>query len=303
MDTPSSDLSSGSTESPTEVPTPADFPAQTALDNHESKVDMSSTAVIEDDSDSDVSMSADSDDDDISSHDTPASQVVSSLQSLPQPDNSDNPAAEASKKRKHSSPSSETPNGQLDQDINNESRKRIKPVESLPTYRTPQGGLQPDKSLLPAEIWHHIFSFCLPRVLGLSLQVNRSFNAYLDPSSPKNPIVPLSNSSLHILQADAIWRASRLLFRQVMPGPLSGKSELDMWRMACSSRCQFCGKKEITSSIPVDQWHPGPGMTGLARIWSFGIRACGSCIQQNTTKVVHDFILFIQFIPCMRATN
>ncbi|CAG8976340.1 hypothetical protein HYALB_00005747 [Hymenoscyphus albidus] len=297
MDTPSSDLTSGSTESlsPTSAdPTPADSPTKTTLDNLESLLatNMSSSAVTEnnDESDSDVSMSADSDEENDTGHDTPDSQVLSSLRGLPQSDTPHNHAVEASKKRKHAG-SLEAPNGQLDQQISNESRKRVKSIESLPSYRTPQGGLQPDKSLLPAEIWHHIFSFCLPRVLGLSLQVNKCFNTYLDPSVPKSPVASLSSSSLPLLQAGAIWRASRILFHQNMPGPLSGKSELDMWRMACSSRCQFCNKKEISSSNTVDQWHPGPGMTGLARVWSFGIRACGSCIQQNTTKEI-DLLLF-----------
>ncbi|XXG99088.1 ARP2/3 actin-organizing complex subunit Sop2 [Hypoxylon texense] len=40
-----------------------------------------------------------------------------------------------------------------------------------------------DKSLLPAEIWHRIFTFTPPRTLGNLLCVNKLFNAYLIPQS------------------------------------------------------------------------------------------------------------------------
>ena len=226
--------------------------------------------VNEDDSDSDVSMSADTDDE----------EEDQSLDSTPKIQPS---RIEAPRKRKHSG-SSVTPNELLDVELSSEPRKRMKPAEPSAPYRTSVGCLYPDKSLLPAEIWHHIFIFCHPKALGLLLQVNRLFNAYIDSSSiAKSPVIPHPTSALQLLLPDAIWRASRVLFRNGMPGPLDGKSELEMWRLACSTHCQFCDKPNSPGTL--DQWHPGPGSNGVARIWSFGIRACGLCLTQKSTKV------------------
>jgi hypothetical protein len=271
MDTPGSEMSSDSATFSTADPTPADSsPAQTLLDKTErnQNSNMSSPAINIDhsDSDSDVSMSAGTDDEDDQSLTLNTKQEPGQIKVL--------------KKRKHSS---ESPTGQLDFEMNNEARKRVKPAGSVAPYRTTEGRLRSDKSLLPAEIWHRVFTFCHPRVLGLSLQVNKSFNAYIDPSSTARPVVPSSKYVLQLLSPDAIWRASRLLFRNGMPGPLTGKSELEMWRLACSSRCQFCGK--MNSPGTVDQWHPGPGENGVVRVWSFGVCSCGACLEKNTTKV------------------
>ena len=277
MDTPGSEMSSGLTESSTADATPADSSAaQTLLDNSENKLSPKmQTAIIsnddsDSDSDSDVSMSADTDDEE--DH-TPHSDT-----------NPNEPHAEAPKKRKHSS-SSDNPNSQLDLELNNEVRKRMKHTEPLVPYKTPEGRLPLDKSLLPAEIWQHIFTFCHPRVLGLLLQVNKSFNSYLVPSSIPQSIIPLQDSVLKLLKPHVIWRVCGSLFHVNMPSPLTGKSELDMWRLACGVQCQLCWKQKIKSGHMGDEWHPGPGRNGVARIWQFGILACGSCLEENTTKV------------------
>ncbi len=168
-----------------------------------------------------------------------------------------------------------------------EVRKRLKPDDALQKFRTKEGHLPKDKSLLPAEIWHHIFTFCPPRVLGRFLQVKKSFNAYLDPSSPGLSVDPLSTSAVLLLSPDTIWRASRQVINlHGLPAPLSGKSELDMWKISCGSLCQFCGKTGQTSlAVLTDQWHPGPGEDGVVPIWPFGVRTCGSCLQKQSTKV------------------
>ena len=147
------------------------------------------------------------------------------------------------------------------------------------------GPLSKARSLLPAEIWHHIFTFCSPRVLGQVLRVNKSFHSYIGFSS-NTSILAQPKSSLKPLQADEIWRASRKRFLPGAPGPLSKCSELDMWRLACGSLCQFCNRKhEVDQRIPKDQWHPGPGEKGVSPIWYFGIRACGPCLKGNSLKV------------------
>ncbi|KAG9234579.1 hypothetical protein BJ875DRAFT_461152 [Amylocarpus encephaloides] len=295
MDTPESDMSSGSTDSSTADRTPAESsPAHTLLGHHDGQLHPQTPSIAiavldNDESSSDISMSADTDDEDDDSLDShndqtdPTRNNTAQVLSIPS-------IQEISKKRKYSGSSSGTPNAQLDREMNNEARKRMKPSADMPPYRTPESRLQQDKSLLPAELWHHIFTFCPPRILGSLLQVNKSFNACLVPSPSTNSVVPLSTSTLQLLQPDAIWRLSRHLHRTGMPSPLKGRSELDMWKLACSSTCQFCGKKKDLSVQPTDQWHPGPGQNGIARIWSFGIRACGPCLQDNSTKEI-DLLL------------
>jgi hypothetical protein len=62
-----------------------------------------------------------------------------------------------------------------------------------------------------------------------------------------------------------------------------------MWKLACSFSCQFCGKKQQPNpQPPIDQWHPGPGENGNVPIWSFGVRTCGPCLQERSSKVGSD---------------
>jgi hypothetical protein len=256
---------------------------------------METTTVIHnDDSASDISMSTDSEDEDNDGPNTTSVSATPTIRLMAQPTTSATikPEAEASKKRKYSGVT-ETPNGHMEIGTLHEIRKRLKPDNSLQAHWTPEGHLRKDKSLLPPEIWHHIFTFCPPRVLGLLLQVNRTFNAYLDPSCPGSSHEPLSRSIVQILTPDVIWRASRLLYLPSTPVPLSGKSEVDMWKLACGSLCQFCGKKRLMNSNPMDQWHPGPGENGVVPIWSFGIRTCGSCVQTRSTKVGYLLSIFL----------
>ncbi len=173
-----------------------------------------------------------------------------------------------------------------------EDHKRVKldlsGDSALASYRDKGGHLQTDRSLLPAEIWHQIFTFTSPRALGRLLQVNKVFRAYLDPSSSTSPhsLASLSISVAQIRAPEAIWQASRRLFFPGMPSPLQGFNELDMWSLACTPICQFCGRKDQpTSPLSTDQWHSGPGETGVSTIWPFAIRSCGSCLQQKTVKV------------------
>jgi len=150
------------------------------------------------------------------------------------------------------------------------------------------GLLVPDKSLLPPEIWHHIFTFCPPRSLGFLLRVNKLFNAYLDASSSLHRKLPLcaSPSSLPPLKPAAIWQASRRLFWPQMPAPLRSMDELDMWRLICTPRCQSCQK-----SVPKASWAvsppqaPSPGPDGIAVIWPFAMRLCVTCLLQKSIKV------------------
>jgi len=288
METPGSEMSSDSTDSSSTDSSSAEpSTAQNVPSIGEIQVstNMNTTSVTDNnDSASDISMSAETEDEDGETLNIATIKVNPAMQVL-EPLALTGPASDTSKKRKFPD-SMDTPSSLAQNGISHKVRKRLKPDEALPTHWTQEGHLRQDKSLLPAEIWHHIFTFSPPRVLGLLLRVNKSFNAYLDPSSSGNPILPLSRSVAQILNPDAIWRASRRLFRPGMPSPLIGKSELDMWKLACSSSCQFCGKnRQPGPMFPLDQWHPGPGENGIVPIWSFGIRTCGLCLQEQTSKV------------------
>jgi hypothetical protein len=145
-----------------------------------------------------------------------------------------------------------------------------------------------DKSLLPREIWHHVFTFCPPKSLGNLLAVNKLFNLYLDPASPvrRNVAPSATPGALSPMAPNAIWQASRRLFWPQMPAPLRSKTELEMWRLACSPRCEECGRLHArgqTSSF--DPHHPGPGTEGVAVIWAFGRRMCAACLLKTSDKV------------------
>lgn len=242
------------------------------------------------DSDSDVSMSTETDDEE--DNGPPESILVlnsSSEVAIPS-------QVDTSKKRKFSE-SSEPANDQPRNEMTNEVRKRLKPDDTVRNYWTPEGKLRKDKSLLPAEIWHHIFTFCPARSLGCLMQVNKAFNSYLDAASPHLNLVPLSISALWLLSADNIWRYSRQsLNLRGLPTPLSGKSELEMWKISCGSLCQFCGKPR-QANLVVDQWHPGPGEKGVSPVWLFGIRTCGPCLVERSTKVSQVAL------PLLRTAN
>lgn len=146
-----------------------------------------------------------------------------------------------------------------------------------------------DKSLLPREIWHHVFTFCPPKTLGNLLRVNKLFHVYLDPSSSiQSAPTPLSpgKGAVSVLKPNSIWQASRRLFWPHIPAPLRSMTELESWRLACSTICQVCNKQDACDpQPPSDIWHPGPGMEGVSVIWPFAIRVCGLCFLRKSVKV------------------
>ena len=143
-------------------------------------------------------------------------------------------------------------------------------------------------SLLPDEILHHIFTFCHPKSLGNLLRVNKLFRLYLDPTLSSHREVPVSvtHGALSALKPNAIWQVSRRLFWPQMPTPLHARQELDMWRLACSLRCQDCNRLGARDKMrPIDMSRPGPGSGGVAVVWPFAIRVCASCLLKKSIKV------------------
>ncbi|KAL7909784.1 hypothetical protein GGI35DRAFT_451021 [Trichoderma velutinum] len=148
---------------------------------------------------------------------------------------------------------------------------------------------------LPAELWHHIFSFLSPDTLGRLLRVNRLFHKYLDPVSPfviSTPVIHVPTTRiLPTLSPDAIWRASRCLYWPAMPAPLKGRFELDMWRFVCTRFCQFCGQLDEAYNTTEDPPQSrGPGNTTVSPIFPFFINSCGNCLVGKSIKEV-DFLL------------
>lgn len=236
---------------------------------------MSSVANEEDDA-SDVSMTEDSDDE--SDGSSPAAIIVTPQH--PPTSNTSGNLSDMSKKRKYTPEYENTSAKQSWETEKSDEHKRIKTTESR---------LPSDRSQLPTEIWHSIFTFTPPRALGRLLQTNKRFRAYLDPSSPTySPVVaplPAKESVARIQSPESIWQAARRNFYPGMPSPLQDCSELEMWKLACTRRCQFCDRIGQPPTPGADKWHSGPGENGVIPIWPFTIRSCGPCLQNNTIKV------------------
>lgn len=243
------------------------------------------------DSPSDVSMEAQSEDEDDAIIPTPHTQTLlaeAAVSTTSQPVPGSQPAGSASKKRKSPEDTSqpETRPNALD------SVKKLKLEQSEQDSQGDQGDQGPgpmaDRSALPAEIWHHIFTFCPPRILGGLLCASRLFNVYLDSSSkircdwPQSP----SSGALSPLQPNAIWQASRRRFWPSMPSPLQDRTELDMWQLSVSDTCQHCRKQgTVHPKDSPDPWQSGPGKDGVAIIWAFAVRSCGTCLLTKSIKV------------------
>ncbi|PNY24056.1 transcriptional regulatory protein [Tolypocladium capitatum] len=152
------------------------------------------------------------------------------------------------------------------------------------------GGFDPQDLAhhLPAEIWHRVFTLVPPKTLGRLLTVNKLFRTYLDPSFPAEVKASFSPSSiLSPMKPDAIWRASRRAFWPHMPGPLQGKSEVDMWRLCCTRACQFCKSPDRSDAGKTQHpWSRGPGAKGVSPVFPFFIVSCGKCLSDSIAKEV-----------------
>ena len=136
---------------------------------------------------------------------------------------------------------------------------------------------------LPPELWQHIFSFCSLADLGRLIQVNRSFRSYLT-DVPSASTSKSGAGRLHLLKSESLWASARNALSTKPPKPLPGFTELQMWQLAWSKRCQFCNK--LDSHSPGERiWQKGPGQTGVRVIWPFAIRACGPCLLQQCQTV------------------
>ncbi|KAH6646486.1 hypothetical protein BKA67DRAFT_664322 [Truncatella angustata] len=244
--------------------------------------------IFDESSDTDVSMSAS----DVESHDTEGQKCSARLATGIERDgipDSSLPLGFRNENGRKRKLSADQPATLTDSDP----PKKAKLNGNRPAVPNHADSITSDKSLLPAEIWHHIFTLTQPQGLGNSLQVSKLFNLYLDPSSSKQSPQPRPPIRGHLstLQPNEIWRASRKRYWPKMPAPLEDKTELEMWRLVHMRRCQYCGKEERGDSPAVKSMlSPGPGVGRVRMLWPFAVICCGSCLIANTTKEI-DLLL------------
>ncbi|OIW34739.1 hypothetical protein CONLIGDRAFT_568200, partial [Coniochaeta ligniaria NRRL 30616] len=192
----------------------------------------------------------------------------------------------ASKKRK--SPGGDSQGSETGELSSSETHKKAR-LDNGTENSSVNNGLVLDKSLLAPEVWHHIFTFCPPKALGNLLCVNKLFHQYLNPSSSAQIDTPSSapRGVLSVLKPNNIWLKSRRFFWPHMPAPLRSMSELSMWRLLCSTKCQECRKSDTRDAeLPADNVHNGPGLEGVTLLWPFGIRVCGPCLLEKAIKEI-----------------
>ncbi|KAJ4372117.1 hypothetical protein N0V83_003890 [Neocucurbitaria cava] len=132
---------------------------------------------------------------------------------------------------------------------------------------------------LPPAVWQHVFLFCPLADLGRLIQVNRSFLSYLTDVRNVSSSKP-EQGCLRLLKSESLWASARNALPTKPPKPLAGFTELQMWQLAWSPRCQFCSR--LSSFAPGERiWQKGPGETGVRTIWPFAIRACGPCLLEH----------------------
>lgn len=177
-----------------------------------------------------------------------------------------------------------TPQAELQANLVSTKRKAEEPVQPEQKKRRlespPRGAfaLEPCAGLPPA-IWQHMFLYCSLSDLGRLLQVNRPFRSYLTDVQDVSLSDPVQGS-LRLLKSESIWASARHALPVKSPKPLPGFSELQMWQLVWSKKCQSCQKlKSGTSGDKI--WQKGPGADGVRTIWPFGIRACGSCLMEK----------------------
>ncbi|KAJ4296206.1 hypothetical protein N0V90_006251 [Kalmusia sp. IMI 367209] len=88
-----------------------------------------------------------------------------------------------------------------------------------------------------------------------------SYGAYVQDVSFSDP----NYGSLRLLKSESIWASARNALPVKSPKPLPGFSELQMWQLVWSERCQFCQKLN-SGTIGEKIWQKGPGVDGDASL-------------------------------------
>ncbi len=173
----------------------------------------------------------------------------------------------------------------------------LQPAQASP----PRSQTRP--TVLPPELWHHVFRFVPPVFLGRLLRVNHAFHSYLTSNAAEWEPGEASSWTgvVRPLDAETIWAASRKRFAPGLPKPLRNLKELDMWRLLRGQACQLCGqtKDPVPMAGDVNPWESGPGDRTVRIIWPFGIRSCGSCLEKSSEKVSNSTISSNRYVPLL----
>jgi hypothetical protein len=144
-------------------------------------------------------------------------------------------------------------------------RSPPKKRKQSPPVFGPVGFVRTNACVLPLDIWRLVIKFLSPLDLGRLVQVNRAFHGCLTDESS------VLDSTLSISNSQNIWTISRRLHHPDLPEPPSECSEIELWRLLLSKRCQFCQCSSENNKVDI--------------VWSFGIRSCRSCLESRTVKV------------------
>ncbi|KAF2435835.1 hypothetical protein EJ08DRAFT_645519 [Tothia fuscella] len=139
---------------------------------------------------------------------------------------------------------------------------------------------------LPALIWHKVLMYLPPKSLGQLLLVNHAFSSYLGGTAPilNHDIDERCVHTLH-LDAEDIWTQSRRMHHHHLPRPLSGHSELSMWKLIGGKSCQFCAQdsgSQISHNGHAIDFARSPRSQGIRIHWALAIRCCNNCLKRET---------------------
>ncbi|GAB7363769.1 hypothetical protein MBLNU230_g4337t1 [Neophaeotheca triangularis] len=146
------------------------------------------------------------------------------------------------------------------------------------------------KKLSP-ECWQEVFSYLPPAMLARGLRVSRVLNAFLSQLEPSPKVSKSTDSrTVRIRDSESLWGDARKAFFPQLPKPLKQCTERTMIRLIGGRHCEICDKpSQSAPQVPITQYTAGPGADGVRVVFAYGLRACGPCLAQITTKDIELF--------------
>lgn len=128
---------------------------------------------------------------------------------------------------------------------------------------------------IPREIWQNVFTYLSPSTLADVLRVSRTFNHVLSCSEDEAEGCA-TKGALRLLSSQNIWESARSFHFPLLPKPLTGCSELAMWRLLLGEKCQFCHQVQTDGGV---------GFYGNRIIWALALRTCAKCLNERKLAV------------------
>lgn len=144
--------------------------------------------------------------------------------------------------------------------------------------------LEREKPELTGPIWQRVFLNLSPPMLCRCLRVCKDFQHYLTEVKTDK-----KQTEEGLVNSEFIWTQSRTNHFRQLPKPLAcfadhAHPELEMLKLLGGYCCEFCGKPGQAIST-TSHLAAGPRQNGVRIMFPFGIRSCGSCIEQRSIKV------------------